>query len=95
MDTDIEFCNVCETNHGVGTEHPARLHQGPRTVRIKIAVAVTPDGDWNAAGWRNAKGETRRDAAIEGLDADEYQTMWIEADIPLIETPVVRGEVVK
>lgn len=39
----------------------------PRTVRARIAVAVTPDGKWNACGYHKWPDREDEDTAIEGL----------------------------
>jgi hypothetical protein len=57
---------------------------------FRIAVAVNAKGDWNAAGWGNAKAcatkQQVRVTAIDGLDVDLQQTeevVWLEAYLDL------------
>jgi len=67
------------------------------TVRVRIAVAVDPQGNWNAAGWKvhGHQPEEREFlfCALEGLDSSEESCFWVEADLPIPEIQTVQGEV--
>jgi len=65
-----------------------------KTVRVRIAVAVCPDGEWAAAGNWEYSGEAIRDIVfIDELPGSE-SWHWIEADIPLPKPQTIEGEVV-
>lgn len=68
-----------------------------KTVRVKIAVAIDPTGNWNSSGWSNNGVPVIKDAmdiAVDGV-GDGEQRYWIEADIPVPEQFVIEGIVVK
>ena len=59
----------------------------PKTVRVRIAVAVDETGDWATSGW-NSKHDHKydqraQDAALEGVTGRHVGFHWIEADIPI------------
>ena len=64
----------------------------PKTVRVKIAVAITDDGAWQAMGGSNTKGGLRGDTielmrmAKEMFDPP-IEIHYIEADIPVPARP--------
>ena len=62
-----------------------------RTVRVRIAVAVQADGQWNAAGFSDAADVVKRSIAMEPLA--ECEVVWIEADVPLPSEAVIQGDV--
>lgn len=77
----------------------------PKTVRVRIAVAVDETGDWASAGWRRAtsqKTEKHDDdmqgVALDGVQGNYVGFHWIEADIPIPEAtthvvePIAAGE---
>jgi len=64
-----------------------------RTVRVRIAVAITKEGHWNAVGWDTGSDVDRMSAAIDGLDADEEARHWIEADVEVPEESMIEGAV--
>lgn len=66
-----------------------------KTVKVRIAVAVGPDGDWSAYGWKGARDGhamvTATDTVCEG--ASRY---WITAELPIpevLEVPTIAGTV--
>lgn len=52
------------------------------TVRVRVAVAVQPDGDWNAVSWRDGTDDNNRGMAIDPM-SDEAVVHFVEADVPL------------
>lgn len=75
-----------------GTKSPVR------TVRVRLLVAVWPDGGWRSHGvWYGQRPDTttREFRRAMGHDADSATFTWIEADVPLPAEPeVVPGRVV-
>lgn len=78
----------------------------PRTVRVRIAVAVDETGGWASAGWRMATGKKPekhddyiRESAMDGVEGKCACVHWVEADIPIPQTmthvvePTPDGEV--
>lgn len=62
-----------------------------RTKRVRIAVAIDSDGEWNAVGWGGASGSdyaSSEYAARDPMD-DAAVLHWIEADVPIPPPPVV------
>jgi len=61
-----------------------------RKVKVRIAVAVDPEGEWGSAGWYSDNPDYDQDAmncALESIGIGERR-YWIEAmlDIPQPET---------
>ena len=73
------------------------MPQEPKTIKVKIAVAFTADGKWNASGWKGvADIYELRGCAIDGLDpegTDDVYFATITAEIPLPESVKVKGKV--
>lgn len=63
-----------------------------KTVRVRIAVSVDPDGVWNSCGWSEGS-----DADKSGLAFEEQAyggaLHWVEADVPIPEPTTIEGEV--
>ena len=65
-------------------------------VKVRIGVAVSASGQWNAAGWTDSDGKPMDDAdirstAFETLDSDPAEGelfYWLEAVLPLPEAAV-------
>ena len=55
-----------------------------RTVRVRIAVAVDPTGDWSSAGWKSADPGKLHSYAVEDLEPGERR-YWLEADLEIPE----------
>jgi hypothetical protein len=68
-----------------------------KTIRVRIAVCVSEDGNYSANGWQNAGREAANIAyeCMEGNDGDK-QIRWVEADVPAYELnePTVEGAAV-
>ena len=66
-----------------------------KTLRVRIAVAN--DGtDWGAFGWSQADGKPSSERAAKKareLVADDARIVWVEADVPIEETPTLEGQV--
>jgi hypothetical protein len=70
-----------------------------KTQKVRIAVVVQPDGNWNAVGWRDAGDDEKRDAVLTFLEEVPGEiVVWVEAEVPVperVETTVqgtVTGE---
>lgn len=70
-----------------------------KTVRVRIAVAVDVDGNWNACGWGTALGIEDEGVnvgnAVEGLP-DKFRRSYVrfvEADVSIPEFSTIQGEV--
>lgn len=69
----------------------------PKTVRVRIAVAVTSEGKWTAGGDDLADPVSLRRVCLEILSVFRRPTVvhWIEADVPLpLEPQTIQGTVV-
>lgn len=72
-----------------------------KTVRVRIAVAVDEDGNWNTYGWGASDGElgstvsAQREMAEDGLPGinKAHHTVWVEAVVPL-PLPTIEGKAV-
>lgn len=71
------------------------MSETPRTVRVRIAVAVTEIGHWNASGfydWDDAEAVDEVGGPLAGLATTVH---FIEADIPLPQPLTIQGSVVE
>jgi hypothetical protein len=66
--------------------------QIPKTVRVRIAVSVDADGNWNACGWTKTSDANKMGLAIEPLSQGEQQ-YWLEADLTLPAAELVTPSV--
>ncbi len=68
----------------------------PKTVRVRIAVAVDCEGQWSAFGiWREDDKGTKDNVFIDDLEPGEHYH-WVEATLPVPvreHTQTVEGEV--
>jgi hypothetical protein len=64
-----------------------------RTVKIRVAVSVDPEGHWYAVGYANADEKHLRESCDE-LDPGEAH-YWLEAELPVPETQTVQATVTK
>jgi len=69
----------------------------PKTIRIRIAVAVTPDGKWVAHGCSTCGNDDRAiatvDAGISKKGRAGYVVHWVTVDVPLPEPTIIPGRV--
>jgi anti-sigma factor RsiW len=63
-----------------------------KTVKIRIAVAVDPTGDWNAYGGGSMKDKDAMEFATEVL-ADGETRFWLTAELPVPEVAEVVASV--
>lgn len=59
-----------------------------KTVKVRIAVAVDPSGQWTAAGWPNMEHVDM--CAVDDLGPGESY-FWVEAELPIPEITTVEG----
>ena len=63
-------------------------------VKVRIAVAVGTNGEWNAMGW--SSGETsdseKMSLCVEVIDSGEAR-YWLEAELDVPEAPTVQASV--
>ena len=70
-----------------------------KTVKVRIAVVVTPDGTWSSCGWDGGEDAEKFAIACDGLDCsmDNYMErgaesrFWLEAELPVPETTTVQA----
>ena len=66
------------------------------TVRVRIAVAVTPNKNWHAAGCCGTNDVVASDWATSRFPSALNQVVhWIEADVPIPQTQTVEGQVTR
>lgn len=71
-----------------------REAEAAKTVKVRIAVAIEPDGDWASAGW----GPNEKDAVLATdalFNVDRAAVLrWVTADVPLpVDGDDIVGEV--
>ncbi len=66
----------------------------PKTVRVRIAVAVDGYGCWEASKWEdNDRCNTHEVLEAMGFTRGQRVVHFIEADVPLPEPQTIEGEV--
>ncbi len=68
-----------------------------KTVKIKVAVAVDPEGGWMASGWSDRNGEPVEEAmenCIDDFGGNEAK-YWLEAELPIPKEMTVQATVVE
>lgn len=63
-----------------------------KTVKVRIAVAVGPDGDWNSSGWRDGDDKMKMELCTETVANGEAR-YWLEAELAVPEPEVVNAAV--
>lgn len=64
----------------------------PKTVTVRIAVAIDPYGGWNAVGASTIDDGAAMDLAIDGVKAGEAR-YWVTATLPIPEAQEIAGKV--
>jgi len=62
------------------------------TVKVRIAVAVDPDGDWNSCGWKTGTNKDAMSICVDTLGSGEAR-YWLEAELPIPEIATIRAAV--
>ena len=62
----------------------------PKTMKVRMCVAVSADGKFDVVGWTGATNEEMLESAMD----HEYHR-WVEADIPLPVEATIQGKVVE
>lgn len=63
------------------------------TVKVRIAVAVTPEGEWNACGWSGAESDDdKMSICVDSLASGEKR-YWLEAELEVPSVDVVQASV--
>jgi len=69
----------------------------PKTVRVRVAVAMDREGNWAAAGYSDSTDEISSGTAIDCGPGESVQwhTHFIEATLPIPTEETVEAEVVE
>lgn len=66
-----------------------------KKVRVRIAVAVDQDGEWNAAGWsrrgKSCDDDEMMSVCVEGVGGNEA-SYFVEAEVYVPERPTVKAD---
>ena len=62
------------------------------TVKVRIAVAVDPDGDWNSCGWKDGDDKDKMGMCCDTLGSGEAR-YWLEAELPIPEIAKIQAVV--
>lgn len=67
-----------------------------KTIKVKIALEVNPDGEWHAYGWHDAADWDEAMDGLEPLQGHHTQRLYVTADVPVpaAEPATVTGEAV-
>jgi hypothetical protein len=63
-----------------------------RKVRVRIAVAVDPDGNWNSCGWSSGDDEQKLEIATEDLQHGESR-YWLTAELEVPDVAEIQAEI--
>lgn len=64
------------------------------TVKVRIAVAVDPEGDWNSCGWKDGDVKDAMGICVDTLGSGEAR-YWLEAELPIPEIATIHATVTK
>lgn len=60
------------------------------TVKVRIAVAVNPDGNWGAVGWSESGGTEWECLENSVMDLEPgHRTFYVEAELPVPPQEVI------
>lgn len=66
----------------------------PKTVKVRAACVIDPQGHWNISGWDNVPDSEMMGVALDGFYHDNERRYFITAEVPLPAPPAeVAGEV--
>lgn len=65
-----------------------------RTVKVRIAVAIDPKGNWNACGGQGMPDDESMSLAVDAV-ADGEARYFLEADLAIPEAPTIQAKVEK
>ena len=63
-------------------------------MKVRIAIAITPNGNWTAAGYKGCEDESPQsvlDVYVDEMVGEVYH--WIEADVPIPKQETFDGQV--
>ena len=61
------------------------------TVKVRIAVAVTPEGEWNACGWSGSESDDdKMSICVDSLASGEKR-YWLEAELEVPSADTVQA----
>lgn len=63
-----------------------------KTVKVRIAVAVDPEGNWSSAGWSNGRDGDKMGIACETVGTGEAR-YWLEAELAIPDSSIVQATV--
>lgn len=63
-----------------------------KTVKVRIAVAVDPDGKWAATGWEGLKTDEAFDFILDDLKHGESR-FWLTAELPVPDVAEIQAEI--
>jgi hypothetical protein len=106
MKNDTKYLSLAQPRYPyAGTPGSAYMHAGHTApIRVRIAVAVSPEGTWNAAGYGGPGGYDPRDmkgfadCALDRVDTnhtERCQIRWVEVEIPPHSEPVSMGRILE
>lgn len=65
-----------------------------KTVKVRIAIAVCPNGEWSAFGlWRMNDEQKKENTFVDDFAEGSEQFYFIEAEVPLPHAQVIKGAV--
>lgn len=86
----------------IRTDNPHTLTKGMRgmsetkIIRVRIAIAISPNGEWAAAGYSGAiKDDDIKDMVFIDALPDGERFHWIEADVPVQQPLNIEGTFVE
>jgi hypothetical protein len=77
----------------LGPAKVSRAPAGGATVRVRVAVAVHPDGAWSAMGDSDPAAQEELSRNVDF--AWGWSLVWVEADVPLPTNLTVEGRAVE
>ena len=64
----------------------------PKTVKVRVAVAVDEDGAWSATGGHDVRPRESAAMAAEDLEPQAVRIFYLTATLPIPDEPEVEAE---
>ena len=63
-----------------------------KNVKIRIAVAIDPSGEWNSCGYSGSSDKDKMDICVDPLVEGEAR-YWLEADLMVPEINTIQADI--
>lgn len=69
------------------------MNEATKTVRVRVPVAVSPDGHWYAYGWHSASENDAQSVIYDMAGDEDLAWRWLVAEVELPAAQEVQADV--